>query len=78
MTGRFPAFHLPFALARFECGLFAGVGRVLQQSASLVAEGIRLLRSAPPLGDVGTQGKELTAWADVWNRRGNPCDSNRE
>jgi hypothetical protein len=53
-------------------------GGILRHSAAVIAEGIRLLRSAPPLGDVGTRGNELTAWADSWNRGGNPRDSNRE
>jgi hypothetical protein len=92
----------PIVVARFERGLFERarrtraarfihrLGRVWRAAAGGLAEAVRLLRTAPPLGDVGTRGNDLTAWVGEWNRprdlqvnlhgnsHGNLGDSNRE
>lgn len=63
-----------------SCGVVApgGLIRFVRAAAEGIADAISLLRSAPPLGDVGTRGNELTGWVVAWNRRGNPGDSKRE
>lgn len=80
----------PFAVARFERKLFERARRTyalrtmsklvhtFQVMTAGVVRGIRLLRTAPPLGDVGTRGGDLTAWSVAWNRQENPRDFSRE
>lgn len=76
----------PVAIARLERVHFERARRTnvtrfksrIGEACGIVVEALRLLRSAPPLGDVGTRGNELTKWVNDWNRQGNPHDSNRE
>ena len=79
----------PSEIARFQRSLYDRsrrlrrarlliIRRLARNCVTGLVAGFRLLRNAPPLGDVGTRGNELTAWAEDWNRGGNPRDSNRE
>lgn len=50
------------------------VGRVARHCIIGLVAGLRLIRSAPPLGDMGTRGGDLTRWIQDKNAN----DSNRE
>ena len=75
----------PSDIARFQRSVFDRSRRlrrarllVLMRIARAVSSGliaaIQLIRSAPPLGDVGTRGSDLTRWIQHENAN----DSNRE
>jgi len=75
----------PSDIARFQRSVFDRSRRlrrarllVLMRVGRAVLGGliaaIRLIRSAPPLGDVGTRGGDLTRWIQSQNAN----DSNRE
>lgn len=59
---------------RLQRQRFLVMVRIARQCCAGLMAGLRLIRSAPPLGDVGTRGSDLTRWVQGQNAN----DSNRE
>ena len=54
---------------RFRRARLLVVLRIARTCLAGVIAGIRLGRAAPPLGDIGTRGGDLTRWITERNRR---------
>ena len=70
-----------FLAQAFALRIWSGTARLVGRlwfGLSAVLEGVCLIRGAPPLGDVGNRGSDLTDWVETWNRRKNPSDFYRE